>query len=180
MQLNSTFHSQNGQYNTLPSSHSNMHSCHVNVSMFDRSGCTGRKAHWSHCRHILVLRSPQMWRLRRHYRGKQVRRTNGAYRANGRRSGTIMNGRICSHCVKHPHFSHPVSCSFTFQPHTHTPVSLTPLYPCSSLSHFPPQPCLIPAGSWRSLVLGGWGRYSGSNPWESHIASDFIAFTFSL
>lgn len=100
-----------------------------------------------------------------------------------------MNGRICSHCAKHTHFSHPVSRSFTFHPHTHTHarVSLarhTPLYAC--FSHFPsPQPCPSPHGIWRSLVLaelqvsrrrGEWeGRVTGCNLWESGRASDCIA-----
>lgn len=71
----------------------------------------------------------------------------------------VMNGRICSHCAKHTHFSHRVSHSFTFRPHTgtHTHTKsgssgstvLRLLFSFSLL-----QPCLIPRGIWRSPVLG--------------------------
>lgn len=74
--------------------------------------------------------------------------TNSVHRANGR-SEAVMKGHICSHCVKYPHFSLPMSCSFTFQPHaesrTHhgTPALLFLIFPSA-----------LPDSSWKLEVIG--------------------------
>lgn len=99
-----------------------------------------------------------------------------------------MNGRICSHCAKHTHFSHCVSHSFTFRPHTSTHTKKkgggsTVLRLLFSFSFL--QPCLIPRGIRRSPVLGelrvfrreggsggGEGRVTGCNLRETPRASD--------
>lgn len=84
----------------------------------------------------------------------------------------VMNGRICSHCAKHTHFSHPVSHSFTFHPHTRAQHHCT----TPAFLIFPPS--ALPDSPWNLEVTGvrraagfqkGGGRAGGVGEWVGEL-----------
>lgn len=122
----------------------------------------------THPRHVVVSDRVRLCRTRslsiplqtllpikwRHVKGARGKRLNKTMLTAEVRQ--VMNGRICSHCAKHTHFSHRVSNSFTFHPHTstHAKKRRQQRQHCTTPAFLIFPPSALPDSPWNLEVTG--------------------------